>query len=328
MTTAASTPKILIAGGAGYIGSVLAPRLVERGYRVDVVDLLWFGNHLPDTVNLRQQDLMSLTEADLAGYDQVIFLAGLSNDPMAEYSPARNFVENGSSPAYLAYIAKRAGVKRYIYGGSCSVYGYTVNEFYDETDPTTSSFPYGISKLQGEFASMQLMDERFSVICFRQGTVCGYSPRMRLDLIINTMFKSALDQGVITVNNPAIWRPILAIQDAASAYIRAVEAPQEIAGIFNIASGNYTVGEVADYVKIGVQEHLQIDCRIRIQHVEHARNYKVNYEKAQRVISFRPRFEVEDIVKELAGHADSFRDMDNPNYYNIQVFKKLYPHSS
>ena len=246
--------KILVAGGAGYIGSVLVPRLIDRGYDVDVLDLLWFGNNLPDTVKIINKNINKINNNDLVGYDQTIFLAGLSNDPMAEYSPAMNFVENGSSPAYLAYMSKLAGVKRFIYASSCSVYGYTVNELYDEEKPTVSNYPYGISKLQGEFASLQLQDERFSVISLRQGTVSGYSPRMRLDLIVNTMFMNAVNGNIITVNNPAIWRPILAIQDAISGYVRAVEADEDLSGIFNIASGNYTVGEVADYVKSGVKK--------------------------------------------------------------------------
>ena len=99
--------KILVAGGAGYIGSVLAPLLQEQGYHVDVVDLLWFGNHLPDAVPVLKRDLFTLTASDLAGYDQVVFLAGLSNDPMAEYDPAMNFVQNGALPPYLAFCAKR-----------------------------------------------------------------------------------------------------------------------------------------------------------------------------------------------------------------------------
>lgn len=324
MRVALNTHKILIAGGAGYIGTVLTQSLIERGYEVDVVDLLWFGNHLPESVQVIQKDIMALKEAELKGYDQVIFLAGLSNDPMAEYSPARNFVENGSSPAYLAYLAKRSGVKRYIYGGSCSVYGYTINELYDESSPTASNYPYGISKMQGEFAAMQLQGDNFSVICFRQGTVSGFSPRMRLDLIVNAMFKSALQEGAITVNNPAIWRPILAIQDAVSAYTRAVEAPQEISGIFNIASENYTVGEVADYVKMGIKKYLNMDCKIVIKHIEDYRNYKVSIEKARNMLSFRPRCEVEDIVKDIADHRDYFNDLDNPQFYNIQMFKKIY----
>ena len=229
--------RLLIAGGAGYLGSVLIPRLLERGYKVDVVDLFWFGNKLPRQVGTLNKDIFQLTVEDLESYDQVVFMAGLSNDPMAEFSPAKNFVFNAAAPAYLAYIAKIAGVKRYVYASSCSVYGYTENELFDETRPVSSSYPYGISKLQGEQAVMQLCDIDFSVISLRKGTVSGYSPRMRLDLIVNTMFKSAMKDRVITVNNPSIWRPLLGIDDAATAYIRAIEANQKISGIFNIASG-------------------------------------------------------------------------------------------
>src|SRR5262245_25868756 len=142
--------KILVAGGAGYIGSVLVPKLLERGYEVDVLDLLWFGNNLPPSVRVIQKDVLQITEEELKGYDQVIAIAGLSNDPMADYSPSRNFVDNGASTAYLAYLSRRVGVKRFIYASSCSVYGYTVNELYDETSPAVPSYPYGISKLQGE----------------------------------------------------------------------------------------------------------------------------------------------------------------------------------
>jgi nucleoside-diphosphate-sugar epimerase len=315
--------KILVVGGAGYVGSVLVPSLLERGYDVGVVDLLWFGNHLPPEVGIVEKDVMLLGKEDLKGYDQIIFIAGLSNDPMAEYSPARNFIDNASAPAYLAYTAKLAGVKRLIYACSCSVYGYTVNELYDETSPAVSSYPYGISKLQGEFACLRLQDASFSGISLRKGTVSGYSPRMRLDLVVNAMFKSAVKDGVITVNNPAIWRPVLDIRDAASAYIRAVEADYGISGIFNVASGNYTVGEIADYVKEGVKEHLGIDARLNIKHLEDYRNYKVSLEKARNVLSFKPRHDVRDIVKNLIENMDKFKDFDNPRYYNIQVFRAL-----
>ena len=201
--------KILVAGGAGYIGNVLIPRLLDRGYKVDVVDLFWFGNNLPRQVGILNKDIFHLTVEDLEPYDQVIFLAGLSNDPMAEFSPSKNFIFNAAAPAYLAYTAKNAKVKRYIYASSCSVYGYTENDLYDETRPVSSIYPYGISKLQGEQAAVQLADDDFSVIALRKGTVSGYSPRMRFDLIINTMFRNAVREHVITVNNPSIWRPIL-----------------------------------------------------------------------------------------------------------------------
>jgi nucleoside-diphosphate-sugar epimerase len=315
--------KILIAGGAGYIGSVLVPKLLEREYEVDVVDLLWFGNHLPSGAKLVQRNMMELDEQMISEYEQVIFLAGLSNDPMAEYSPAKNFIYNAAAPAYLAYIAKKAGVKRYIYASSCSVYGYTVNELYNETSPAVSNYPYGISKLQGETACLQLQDKDFSVIALRKGTVCGYSPRMRLDLVVNTMFKTALTEGVITVNNPSIWRPVVAIQDAVSAYIRAVEANYDLSGIFNVTSGNYTVGEVADYVQDAILKYKGVNVKIHIKHIQDFRNYKVNIEKAKNVLSFKPKYSIEDITKDLFEHVEQFSDFDNPHYYNIKVFTSL-----
>lgn len=315
--------KILVAGGAGYIGSALVPKLLERGYIVDVVDLLWFGNHLPPEVKIIQKDIMTLELDDLKGYDQVIFLAGLSNDPMADFSPSQNFIDNAACPAYLAFLAKKAGAKRYIYASSCSVYGYTVNELYDEESPAVSHYPYGISKLQGESASLQMQDDSFSVIALRQGTVSGYSPRMRLDLVVNTMFKTALAEKTITVNNPAIWRPVLAMQDVVSAYVRAVEANFDISGVFNVASGNYTVGEIADYVKDGVKEYLNLDTKLVIKHIQDIRNYKVSIEKAKTVLSFKPCHDVKDIVHDLYQNLEKFNDFDNPDFYNIQTFKRI-----
>ncbi len=315
--------RLLIAGGAGYVGSALIPRLLERGYLVDVVDLFWFGNHLPPETGLLNKDLFEVTVQDLKEYDQVIFLAGLSNDPMAEYAPSKNFVYNAAAPAYLAYTAKKAGVKRYVYASSCSVYGYTVNELYDETRPVSSSYPYGISKLQGEQAVMNLVDDRFSVVALRKGTVSGYSPRMRLDLIVNTMFRTALDEGVITINNPSIWRPILAMDDAVSAYVRVVEAHESISGIFNIASGNYTVGEVGDLVKAEIEVQLGIRVDLLIRHLQDFRNYKVSFDKAKNVLSFHPQHDIRSIVRQLVRQMYKFSDRSNPAYYNIQTFRRI-----
>ncbi len=315
--------KLLIAGGAGYVGSTLIPKLLDRGYKVDVVDLFWFGNHLPRQVGTLNKDIFQLTVEDLEPYDQVIFLAGLSNDPMAEYSPSKNFVFNAAAPSYLAYIAKKASVKRYIYASSCSVYGYTENELYDETRPVGSSYPYGISKLQGEQAALQLADENFSVISLRKGTISGYSPRMRFDLIINTMFKSAMKNHTITLDNPSIWRPILSIQDATTAYIRAIEANHKISGIFNVASGNYTVGEVGDVVKSTIEERLGLRINLCIKHIQDFRNYKVSIEKAKNVLSFHPADEVKSIVANLIDNMDKSRDWDNPLYSNIDTFKAI-----
>jgi len=315
--------KILLAGGAGYIGSVLAPILIDHGYEVEVIDLLWFGNHLPEGVPVIRKDLFSCEQKDFEGYDQVIFLAGLSNDPMAEFNPAKNFIDNGALPSYLAYNAKRAGVKRFIYASSCSVYGYTVDKLYDEEAPVVSSYPYGISKLQGERGVLQMQDENFSVIALRQGTVSGYSPRMRFDLIVNTMFKSAMTEGKITINNPSIWRPVYDIRDAASAFVRAVQANHAISGVFNVTSGNYTVGQVGDLVKHEIDRKTGRKIRLEIKNIEDFRNYKVNIDKAKTCLGFQPLYSISDVIDDLFEHQDEYGDFTEDRFYNIVAFKKL-----
>ena len=221
--------RILIVGGAGYVGSALIPALLERGYEVDVVDVKWFGVHLPMGVSVVDKDILSCTTDDLEGYEQVIFLAGLSNDPMAEFDPAENFQSNGAMPSYLAYLAKQVGVRRVIYASSCSVYGYTVNELYDEGSPGHLELPYGISKLQGERGVMQ-----FRTMGSRRSR-CGRE-RLRLQPADAVRPHRQHDvQGRIGrqpdhVNNPSIWRPILDIRDAVSAYLRAVQADGSISG--------------------------------------------------------------------------------------------------
>ena len=124
--------KILLAGGAGYIGTELCKRLLRLDYKLTVIDDLWFGNNLDPRVELIKKDLFEVTHNELIGYDTVIFLGGVSNDPMAEFSPSENFVQNAACPAYLSYESKRAGVRRFVYASSCSVYGYTVDELYDK----------------------------------------------------------------------------------------------------------------------------------------------------------------------------------------------------
>ena len=143
-----------------------------------------------------------------------------------------------------------------------------------------------------------MADDKFSVIAFRQGTVSGYSPRMRLDLVVNTMFKFAVEKQEITVNNPSIWRPILGIQDAVKAYIRALESNFDISGIYNIASGNYTVGEIGDIVKDAVYDFMDINSKLNIKNIHDFRNYKVSFKKARNVLSFKPRSEERRVGKE------------------------------
>ena len=315
--------KILLAGGAGYIGTELCKRLLKLDYKITVIDDLWFGNNLDPKVELIKKDLFHVSHTELKGFDTVIFLAGVSNDPMAEFSPSENFIQNAACPAYLAYESKRAGVKRFIYASSCSVYGYTVDELYDESAPTTCGYPYGISKLQGENGVMQLVDKNFSGISLRQGTVCGYSDRMRFDLVVNTMFKNAITLGEITVNNPSIWRPIYHIQDACSAFIRAIQAPDNISGIFNVASDNYTLGQIGDIVSAEMSKNLKKEIKMHINDMQDFRNYKVLTTHAKNTLGFTPIYGIKDIINQLFEKAGSFTNFDDDKYYNIRVFESL-----
>jgi nucleoside-diphosphate-sugar epimerase len=314
--------RLLVAGGAGYIGSRLVPALLQRGHAVDVLDLFWFGNRLPPAAGVFHGDVFDADERRLSGYDQAIFLAGLSNDPMADYSPRTNFVYNAAAPAYFGYVARRAGVRRLIYASTCSVYGRT-SGLAREDHPTCTEHPYGLSKLQGELAVLQLRSAGFSVVCLRLGTVSGYSPRMRLDLIVNTMFAAAMSGEPVRVDNPEIWRPILGIGDATQACMRAVEVDPAVSGVFNVASGNHTVGEIAEHVRRGVERLTGHAVPVSLRRVPDGRDYRVSIDRARADLGFRPREDVEGIVRELAAHRDRFEDLGNPLYRNIEVFKRL-----
>jgi len=146
---------------------------------------------------------------------------------------------------------------------------------------------------------------------------------MRMDLIVNTMFKSAMTQRLVTVNNASIWRPILEIRDAAMAYLRAIQADYSINGVFNVASGNYTVGHVGDMVKHRVEKLTGQKVAIQIKQVQDFRNYKVTIEKAKTLLGFQPQYSIEDIIEDLFAHVDTYGDYNQDHFYNIRVFQKL-----
>jgi len=315
--------RILVAGGAGFIGSVLVPLLRNRDHEVTVADLFWFGNHLPSEVPTMRGNLFELTEDDLAPFQQIIFLAGLSNDPMAEFSPAKNFIENGALPSYLAYVAKAAGVERFVYASSCSVYGFTDVTLADEESPVRCDYPYGISKLQGERGVLQLSAETFSTIALRQGTVVGYSPRMRFDLIVNTMFKTAFQTGCITINNPNIWRPILDVRDSAQAFLSAVDAASEVSGVYNVAYDNFTVGEIGERVAEAMKQLTGEPVTLDVKDIKDFRSYRVSTERARQILGFDPQYSVEEIVGNLYEKRHEYGDFSKEAFYNIEVFKQL-----
>jgi nucleoside-diphosphate-sugar epimerase len=317
--------KILVAGGAGYLGSRLVSSLVGQGHNVEVLDLLWFGNHLSEGIKVHKMDVLSVSEEFLRGYEQVIFVAGLSNDPMAEFSPSMNFISNAAAPAYLAFMSKKVGVKRFIYASSGSIYGMTGKKLLDEKVLPGSENPYGISKAEGEFGAMRLVGENFSVISFRNGTISGWSPRMRLDLIVNTMYMKSMTEGKLTINNPSIWRPILAISDAVEAYSKAVSLPYNVNGVYNLCSGNFFVGEVGQAVADHFKKTRGVQIKVEINHTGDLRDYAMSTKKIEKDFGWKPKGTIQSILAELDANLGEKFNFVNDEWYNIKTFKKLFP---
>lgn len=316
--------RIVICGGGGYIGTLLSQKLYELGHYIKVIDLFWFGNYLKKEIVCVKKDLFDCTEEDFSNFDQVIFLAGLSNDPMSDFDPKLNYLYNSSLPSYLANISKKAKVKRFIYGSSCSIYGFTKEKEITEDGEKLSNFPYGISKLQGEIGVKNIQDENFSTICLRMGTVGGYSPRMRFDVVLNAMYKSAIYKNKIIVNNPKIWRPILDIRDAVECYIKSVESDYSISGEFNLCSENITIGNLGKRI-FNIIREIKKDDKLELINLEvqDNRNYIVDTKKAKEVLGFSPKYNVEDTIKEIHENFNDF-PINKSKFLNIRVFERLF----
>jgi nucleoside-diphosphate-sugar epimerase len=314
--------KILIAGGAGYIGTRFCNEYCNI-YDITIVDLFWFGDNLTNKVKKIKSDIINLTVDDIKGFDAVIFLGGLSNDPMAGYRPDLNFIGNGAVPTYLAYIAKQAGVKRFICASSCSVYGFTDNQILNELDVIKPSYPYGISKLQSEIGILTLEDESFKPIIFRKGTVGGYSERMRYDLVINTMIMSALSKRKITVNNKNLWRPLIDIRDVINGYRLAIESNEMCSGVYNLSGFNYTIGELGTLVAEELKSR-GYEVELELLTNPDVRNYKVSIDKIKSELGYVPKFTPIDSINEIFEKIDfNNYDFTNHNFYNIDIFKQI-----
>ena len=270
-----------------------------------------------------KKSIWDLTPSDIEGYSAVLFLAGLSNDPMAQFRPDLNFIENNAAPAYLAFITKQAGVKRFIGASSCSVYGYTKNRTLNENSRIKPSYAYGISKLQCEKGVITLEDNDFKPILFRKGTVGGWSPKMRYDLVVNTMLKTALTENKIVVNNPKLWRPLVDIRDVIQGYEKAIEADSDISGIYNLSGVNMTIGDLGKVIHSELLER-GFDIELDIKDIKDVRNYKVDTFKIEDELGFKSKYTPLDSVKEILSKIDLDNyDFSKDEFYNINTFKKV-----
>jgi len=315
--------NILIVGGAGYIGTRLSNHLFDLGYKVHVIDNFWFGDKLNPSISKEKKSLWDIKPSELTSYDAVMFLAGLSNDPMAMFRPDLNFIENSSAPMYLAFISKEAGVKRFVCASSCSVYGFTKNKTLNEGSLVKPAYAYGISKLQCERGLETLEDDNFKPIVFRKGTVGGWSPKMRYDLVVNTMLKSAFTTQKIVVNNPKIWRPLIDIRDVIQGYQKALEADLNVSGVYNLSGGNLTIGQLGEAIHGELRKRGHV-VDLVINENNDVRNYKVSTEKIEDELGFKSQFTPLDSLAEILDNIDPLSyNFNDDEYSNITTFQKV-----
>jgi nucleoside-diphosphate-sugar epimerase len=315
--------KLMVLGGAGYVGTEVSSRFIADGHTVTVVDPLWFGDHFDHDVAVRQQSSFELGVDDFAGYDAVVHLAAMSNDPMAEYDPARNFVLNQASVTHAAFLARRAGVHRFVYASTCSVYGSAAGRLCDEHSAVDSSSAYSASKLFGEQALLGLGTDEFSVVSLRKGTISGYGRRMRLDLLLNTMVGQALSTHTVIVHDPHAWRPLLGILDAVAAYRAAVSAPAAVSGVFNVASTNLQVLEAAQAVVDVVGTTTGTRIELRVLHRTDPRSYRADWSKAAAQLGFTPRDTLHSVISDILAHRAAYADVTAARYHNIKALQTL-----
>src|SRR5215468_839276 len=303
--------RILVVGGAGYVGSVLTEELLQRGYAVRVLDRFFFGDEglrtLRQRIELVEADMRAVSPTVLDGVDAVVNVGGLSNDPTAEYSPRANHEMNTVATAALARLCKASGVSRYVLASSCSIYDCGIVDeradvLQDETSGVMPRAPYSVSKYEAERAILAMTDDTFCPVALRKGTIYGYSPRMRYDLVVNTFVRDALSKGRLTLHHGGeMWRPLVDVRDAAQAYVALVEAEDAaVRGeIFNLCYQNLRISELALRVQEALRRlEIDVDIRPDYQHGS-VRNYRVSGDKIARVLNFRPKVSIEESVADI-----------------------------
>lgn len=331
--------RVLVTGGAGYIGAVLVPMLLERGYRVRVLDRLYWGTaplaNCLDQIELVHGDVRDLAPAMLAGVDSVVHLAGLSNDPTAEWAPEANWEMNAVATERLADACLAAGVRRLTYGSSCSIYdGLPPGPLYDERAEVYPVGAYATSKFYGEERLRERAGNAFCPVILRQGTVYGYSPRMRYDLVVNTFLKDALRVGKLSLHGGGwMWRPLVDVADVARAHIAALEASEAaVRGeIFNIVHDNYQIRQLAMLVAGSAQLFGHSVALEEAPLPSLVRDYRCSPRKAEEQLGFVARVTpLESIADQLCRiRAGGVPDFGNPRFYNIAwmtLLAEVQPH--
>lgn len=277
--------KVLVTGSTGYIGSVLTDVLAARGYAVVGLDAGYYNECLidaaPTAYPCLQRDIRDVEAADLEGVDAIVHLAGLSNDPLGELSPRLTEDINFEGTMRLATLAREAGVRRMVYASSQSMYGVanTSHELDEDDSEKNAITAYARTKWEAELALKQLATPEFTVVCFRPSTVFGASPRLRCDIVFNSMVACAYTTGKIEIKSDGTpWRPVLHIRDACAAFVAGLEAPDSlVAGrSYNVGirNGNYSVRDLAEAAGRSVPGSV---ITFTGEHGSDARTYRVSF---------------------------------------------------
>ena len=329
--------KVLVIGGAGYCGSVLVPQLLEEGWAVTILDILvWYGsNHLPKgnpKLRVIQGDIRDTAKVAEAcvGQDAVLHLACISNDASFELDERLSTSVNLESFEPLVIAAKKAGVKRFVFASSSSVYGVSDLPNVTEDHPLVPLTLYNKYKGMCEPLLFKHTDKNFVGVVFRPATVCGYAPRQRLDLSVNILTNHAVNKGKITVFGGSQLRPNLHVKDYADMCQLLLAAPEEkIANqIFNVGFQNMSILDIAKTVKKVVEEEFpeKKDIPIEITESNDLRSYHINSDKIKLALGYQPKYSVEDAVRDLC---KAFREgrlpnsFDDDSYYNVRTMKAI-----
>ena len=298
--------RVLLTGHRGYIGSVMVPMLQEQGHEVVGLDTDWFQRctftgTIPEVESINK-DTRDIEESDIEGFDAIIHLAGLSNDPMGDFRPMITEEINDLASVRLAEMAKKVGVQRFLFASSCSNYGASGDNFLTEEADFNPVTAYGRSKVQVELAVTKLADDNFCPTYLRASTAFGVSPRIRFDLVINNLTAWAVTTGRVFLKSDGTpWRPLVHVEDICRAYIAVLNAPIDLIHneAFNVGltTENYQMSELADIVKDVVP-----GCRV--DYADDAgpdtRCYRVDCNKIARVLhGFKPQWTVRRGVEEL-----------------------------
>jgi nucleoside-diphosphate-sugar epimerase len=307
--------KILVTGGCGYVGTRLTEVLLARtDHEVTVLDTQWFGNYLPPRPRLAvlALDVRRIDEVDLSPYDTVFHLAGIANDPSAELNPYASWEVNVLATMRLVDRAARQGVRQFVFPSSGAVYGVRSEDRVTEDLDLVPISDYNKTKMVAERVILSYGDSLITTI-FRPATVCGYSPRMRLDLTVNLLTMQALTRGVMTVLGGSQVRPNIHIDDLVDLYLFALD--RRLAGVYNAAFENLTVLEIATCIA----EH--VPAVVQMQPSNDPRSYRLCSDRLS-ATGFAPRKNVAAAIRELAAAYREGRLKDEPNWHNVTWMKE------